>query len=371
MVECAAGGRADGVRFSTPRHFFFGLQFATLDIVQNLFYALICLCAALGFSLAFNIFLKKKTKKPLVCPLKGHCDVVVHSEYSKLFGIPLELLGMFYYLVILLSYASFIFFSDIKVHSFFVLGVTFATGIAFFFSLYLTAIQAFVLKVWCTWCLGSATLCTLIFLGVVQLSFFDMMPYLAAYKQLILGVHLAGVVIGFGGAIIADMFFMKFLKNFRISEGEANVLKTLSHIIWLGLAIIFIGGLFLFLSDVEKYSNSAKFLAKMVVVAVIIVNGFFLNIFVSPNLTKIPFDGEISDLDEKTKENRKLAFALGAISATSWWTAFILGMMKASPAPFITILAVYFTALLGAVITSQLVEKFLSTKKMPVSQEMV
>ena len=355
----------------TPTHFFFSPQFATLNIVQNIFYAVICLCAALGFSLAFNIFLKKKAKKPLICPLKGQCDAVVHSEYSKLFGIPLELLGMFYYLVILLSYGSFIFFADITVHEFFVLGVTFATGIAFFFSIYLTAIQAFVLKKWCTWCLMSATLCTLIFFAVVQLSFFDMMPYLATYKPLILGVHLAGVVIGFGGAIIADMFFMKFLKDFRISADESAFLKTLSQIIWFGLGVIFIGGLFLFLSDVDTYAHSAKFLAKMVVVAVIIVNGFFLNTFVSQNLTKIPFEGEISDLDEKTKETRKLAFALGAISATSWWTAFILGMMRASPAPFITILAVYFCALLGVVITSQIVEKFLSKKKMPASDVVV
>jgi uncharacterized membrane protein len=336
--------------------------------VENLFYALICFFAALGFGLAFYIYLKKHTKKPIVCPLKGHCDSVVHSEYSKLLGVPLEILGMFYYLIIFISYGVFIFLSDIRAHNFFALGVVFITGIAFFFSLYLTAIQALVLKAWCTWCLGSAVLCTLIFLGVVQLSFFDMMPYLIEHRQLILGIHLAGVVIGFGGAIIADLFFAKYLKDFRISVQEAEVLKTLSHIIWLGLAVIFIGGLFLFLTDVDKYINSPKFLVKMIVVAIVAVNGFFLNTLIAPKLTSIPFEGKISDLDADRREDRKLAFALGAISTISWWTAFTLGIMKTSPAPFITMLAAYFLLLFAAVCISQMLEKFLSGKKMPVSE---
>ncbi len=51
-----------------------------------------------GFFVARHIHEHKKVgKKPLVCPMKFDCASVVHSDYSKLLGVPLEVLGMFYY----------------------------------------------------------------------------------------------------------------------------------------------------------------------------------------------------------------------------------------------------------------------------------
>jgi uncharacterized membrane protein len=116
-----------------------------------------------GFGLAGYIRYTKKKAAPLVCPLEGSCDTVVHSDYSKIFGIPVELLGMAYYLLIALLYLAFSLF-PFAVPAFLSYAVLGVTVSAFLFSLYLTAVQAFILKHWCTWCLISATICTAIFL---------------------------------------------------------------------------------------------------------------------------------------------------------------------------------------------------------------
>ncbi|OGH16503.1 MAG: hypothetical protein A3C30_04930 [Candidatus Levybacteria bacterium RIFCSPHIGHO2_02_FULL_40_18] len=177
------------------------------------------------------------------------------------------------------------------------------------------------------------------------------------YNPVIVGAHLFGVVLGFGAALIGDILFFKFLKDSKIEEKEVDVLKTMSKIVWTGLFIIVISGVFLFLSDVERYSQSSKFLVKMIVVGIIILNGGVLNLAVAPKLTSINFS------EPRGSGIRSLAFACGAISVTSWWTAFILGLMHMSPAPFHVLLSIYLFILAGAILISQILERLISTHK--------
>lgn len=114
-----------------------------------------------GFLLASYIRDTKKSSTPLVCPLEGSCETVVHSKYSFFLGIPVELLGIIYYGFVTLAYFFYAFFPGIMpgIISYLILGLSTA---AFLFSLYLTAVQSFLLKHWCTWCLISAGICTAI-----------------------------------------------------------------------------------------------------------------------------------------------------------------------------------------------------------------
>lgn len=123
----------------------------------------VILVALAGFSVATFIHHKKQTKKPLVCPLRSNCDTVIHSDYSHVLGIPIELLGMGYYAFIA-SYHLWFIISPSSITQLAVLVLLLVSTIAFLFSIYLTAIQAFVLKEWCMWCLTSATFCLSIFL---------------------------------------------------------------------------------------------------------------------------------------------------------------------------------------------------------------
>lgn len=322
---------------------------------------IIIFTAFAGFMLAFYIRHKKASQEVLVCPLDGKCEEVVHSEYSKFFGIPLEVIGMIYYALVGISYAIFvvspIFYSSLAI--FLIFG---ATITAFLFSLYLTFIQAFVLKKWCTWCLVSAGFCTVIFVSALIGSSVNFIDLLADYRFLILLLHTFGFVLGVGGATITDVFFFKFLKDFKISEWEAEIMHTLSQIIWFALAILIISGIGLYLPAAERLIASPKFLVKLVVVGAIIINGIFLNLIVSPQLIRISFGEKHNHKVGELHHIRKLAFALGAVSLTSWYIALILGMLRSIPLSFIAALGVYAGVLLIAIIGSQILERLFNKR---------
>lgn len=59
---------------------------------------------------------------------------------------------------------------------------------------------------------------------------------------------------------------------------------------------------------------------------------------------------------------RKVAFMLGGISITSWYTAFLLGSLRKVPFSFPTILACYCLVLALAIIASQVMERAFSKR---------
>lgn len=139
--------------------------------MESFWYLLISAASFTGFAISLNIWKKKRTKKPFACPLRFRCETVVHSSYSKLLGIPLEYLGLLYYGLIFVSYLSFFLFPEIvRSDRIFVYSVSIATIIAFVVSIYLTFVQAFLLKEWCSLCLVSALMCTIIFISVLKIS---------------------------------------------------------------------------------------------------------------------------------------------------------------------------------------------------------
>lgn len=315
-----------------------------------------------GFLLAFYIRHKKHTQEKMVCPLNFDCDTVVYSKYAAFFGIPIEILGLFYYGVVAVSHALFlafpIFASPLLVFSVFVL-----TSAAFLFSLYLTFIQAFALKQWCSWCLVSAGLSTVIFGATLINSEFGLLELLAQYRAFILMAHILGVALGLGGATITDIFFFKFLKDFRISEWEAEVMHTLSQVIWFSLALLVLSGIGLYLPEAGAFNQSPKFLMKMVVICVLIANGSFLNLLISPKLVQISFGQKHDHEAGELRRIRKLAFALGAISIVSWYSAFLLGLLPRG------IFTEFWTPFLGylliagaGVVISQFLERLFSKK---------
>lgn len=130
-------------------------------------------CAFCGLSLAAFIHFKKRLHTPLVCPIGHSCDPVVHSDYARFMDMPVEILGVLYYTIIVIAYAATLMVPTL--HSgllgTLLLGLS---ALAFLFSLYLTAVQAFILKEWCSWCLISATLCASIFFMGLKLAGFWM-----------------------------------------------------------------------------------------------------------------------------------------------------------------------------------------------------
>lgn len=125
------------------------------------FYFLPVIVAAIGFEIARHIKKTKKHGKTLVCPVGAECDTVVHSDYSKFLGFPVEGLGMLYYGFVAMAYIVLSIVPSLAINELFYV-VFLVSGIGFLFSMYLIFIQAFVIRAWCTWCLASAGLCTVL-----------------------------------------------------------------------------------------------------------------------------------------------------------------------------------------------------------------
>ena len=124
---------------------------------------IIFLLATAGFSIAYYIRSHKTKQTVLVCPIGLDCHGVIHSDYSKFFGIPVELAGMIYYAFIALLYLVFM-FTPSAVFQAVSLFVALISTAAFIFSVYLIGVQIFVLKKGCSWCIISAAICFFIFL---------------------------------------------------------------------------------------------------------------------------------------------------------------------------------------------------------------
>lgn len=318
-----------------------------------------------GFILALYLNHKKREQhESFVCPLKADCAQVIRSDYATFFGVSVERLGIAYYAFIAIGHGLFLIFPQelAWLDPYLLL----ASASAFFFSLYLTFIQLIVLRKLCSWCLLSAAFCLVIFVLTIVGMLDMVLPFLIDYHSIILIFHIMFVALGLGAATLTDVFFLKFLKDFRISEHEADVLSTLSQFIWFALCFIIITGFALFLPEAAYLQESPKFLAKMIVVAVIIVNGAFLNLYVAPRLVKISFGERHRHREGELSRARRLAFALGSISIVSWYSAFILGSLPSTiPLSFFTFLKLYVLLLAIGVTIGQFAENRISHRGVP------
>lgn len=314
------------------------------------------LAAIAGFMISFFLFHKKRSKETLLCPVGFNCDTVLHSQYSRFLGIPLELLGMLYYGLITVGY--FVLYTTpylaTPINLFVVASLTVA---AFLFSLYLTFIQAFNLKQWCTWCLTSAGLCTVIFLTSIATARFDAMEILIEYYDAFLMAHIISYAIGLGVATILDIFFFKFLKDFRVSEWEAEVLHTISQVLWFAFGFVVLTGLALYLPESEIQSQSPSFIAHLFIIIVQLVLLSIINLLITPRLVHISLKEKHHHTSGELHSVRRWGYALSALSFVSWYYAFFLAFVQITDIGLEVFLGVYAGIGLAAILTSQLIDR--------------
>ncbi len=318
-------------------------------------YLLIVAASLIGLTTTFSIYRKKHKKKVLVCPFGADCDSVIKSEFSSFMGIGLEIYGAMYYGFMAIVYASLILFPKLQT-DYLILFLTAISIAALLFSAYLTFVQAFLIKTWCSWCLMSAGVSTSIFIfAMISLSIsgLSFIPLLTEYKEYATMLHLFGFALGLGGATISDILFLRFLKDFKISEEERNILKLMSQIVWFALLIIVISGVGLFLPEIDSLLLSSKFITKMFIISVIIINGAILNLLITPRLLDISWKPKTMDV-KKTSRYSNLSFALGSISFVSWYSAFVLGFAKSVPYSFNQLLSIYSGVVILGIIGSQI-----------------
>lgn len=307
------------------------------------------LACLFGIGISVYMYLKKSRHQKLACPRDNPCDLVLHSHFSKIFGIPNELLGIAYFLgVLVLIFLPLFGFSaawDLYI-------LFFMLVVGGLFSVYLIGLQAFVIRAWCAWCLGIAltNLVLIISLSAIPTSLFA--PLLDSQKLWWVILHNIGFILGVGSATVTDVLFFRSIKDGSVSVEEKGTMDILTNIIWVGLAILVVSGLALFIPEQTRLATSSKFLLKVVVVSVIIVNGLLLNMFVAPYMRRLSFEGTVP-----ARKFRRLAFALGGISFTSWYLAFFLGSLRKISLDFNMALWGYLTILVLVIIGSQIMER--------------
>ncbi len=309
-----------------------------------------------GAFLSLYIFIKKYRHEKLACPREHPCDVVLHSRFSRTFGIPNEALGLLYFFLV--SVLLYLFISTTFPLAVFLYPLFFLGIIGALFSFYFIGLQAFVIKSWCLWCLGIAFTNLILVATLWHLPFETLKPFLAAQKTGWVIVHNIGFVLGLGAATITDILFFRFLKDNVITQHEKETMDTLSSVIWVGLSILIISGIALYLPEQARLAVSSKFLLKVVVVGVIVVNGVLLNMFVGPHMRRLSFEGS-----PEARRFRRLAFALGAISFTSWYGAFLLGSFRSIPIDFPAALTLYGLLLFFVIVGSQVAERYITKRR--------
>jgi len=331
-----------------------GFFFAVIWPQAEGFYAFIAFAASGGLGVALYIYYTKKYKQQLVCPIGSDCNVVITSRYAKFLGVSLEYWGMFYYAVIFASYITLILAPHL-LSEFFLSGLIILTSVAFFFSLYLLFVQAFLLRQWCIWCLLSAMLSIMIF--IVSLASIDFaVVFLAEITTIIEAVHTLGFMLGIGGATTALFLFFKFLRDFVIDENELQTLKGISEIVWLGLVFVLISQFISYVTKIEILASSGPFLLQTIALFVVAVSGAVLMIIFTPFLTAIPFNETAKGHHHSLTESlRKPLFITGAIALSSWYFAFIMDYLLGYK--LTVLLLAYIIVLVTVIATALLLEK--------------
>jgi len=177
--------------------------------------------------------------------------------------------------------------------------------------------------------------------------------FLELHHLKFLTIHILGVVLGLGGATISDLLFFKFLKDFRISKKEQEVLQLLKNLILGALFIIILTGVAIYLPNSEAYNQSPAFLMKVTAVVILTLNGIALHLFIAPYLLHF----NLKNHQKMGRMWHKLAFALGAISAVSWYSVFLIAMLKSDlPPSFMWLLGLYSAILALGIGVSQYFE---------------
>ncbi|MBI3256105.1 MAG: vitamin K epoxide reductase family protein [Candidatus Andersenbacteria bacterium] len=322
-------------------------------------FIVIIFAALCGVILTIYIFNKKRRHEAMVCPLNGHCDTVVNSEFSKFLGVPVELIGMFYYSMVALAYAVFL-LVPILAAPLLTLAVFVTTMLAFLFSAYLIFIQLFYIKQYCTWCLGSAGLSTVIFGLSLFISGGSAVLLVAPYLNVVLGVYSLALALGLGSATFSVIFLGKFLKDLYVSHLEAQLMQLVSQVTWLALGLLFVMGAIGYVTPSAHGSAFPISPLHLVILLAMICGGALLDLLVAPRLIAISSGQDHMHKMGELRLLRRAALALAAIILVSWYVLFAMSTLSLSGSTLLVLM--YVGLLVIGLVVSGFMEQRLAKK---------
>jgi uncharacterized membrane protein len=126
------------------------------------------LLVVIGLVVAGYLAYIETTQSLAVCGPVGDCNTVQGSDYATILGVPIAVLGLINYIAI-----GLLWFMQNRVqeeqHQLVWLGLMGLTFVGVIFSIYLTALELFIIRAVCAWCLTSAVVTALLLIGVSRL----------------------------------------------------------------------------------------------------------------------------------------------------------------------------------------------------------
>jgi uncharacterized membrane protein len=111
---------------------------------------LLLILAIIGAGITIYLIHSRLTKKKVMCK-NNTCQVVLESKYNKILGINNDILGLLYYILILVE---FFLLTNLMTNMLFYFKAI--STVAFLGSVYLLYLQVVVLKKYCPYCIVSA-----------------------------------------------------------------------------------------------------------------------------------------------------------------------------------------------------------------------
>ncbi|KQP29677.1 hypothetical protein ASF49_16085 [Methylobacterium sp. Leaf104] len=144
----------------------------------------------------------------------------------------------------------------------------------------------------------------------------------------LIGLHLVGLCFGLGGATMLDFWILRWMREGAMPAEMERSFHFISKVVTMGIALLWISGLgFLGLYAIEAPEKLAnpKLWAKVVVVAVLTVNGLLIHALVLPSVLR---DVRRPMLDGVSRLAAGIFLVSGAVSGVSWYFAFALGLLR-------------------------------------------
>jgi hypothetical protein len=147
-------------------------------------------------------------------------------------------------------------------------------------------------------------------------------------KTMIKVVHLTGLALGLGGAVLLDVLALRFLVLERISIEVSRIFAYGTRIVLFGLVLLWISGLaylgYYYVYDMHSLSNP-KIWAKLTIVVILTLNGWWIHHWILPLIQKNIGNHFFSRLSLK---QRRILLSSSVISVCSWFMPLLLGACK-------------------------------------------
>lgn len=190
--------------------------------------------------------------------------------------------------------------------------------------------------------------------------------------ELFITLHLIGVILGAGSALVSDALFFGVIRDRNINATELKLLSLVSHLVWIGIAVLIISGIVMLLLGSFDLLGEPSFQMKMLLVGLIVINGILFHKHHIPFLKKMVkvknLEDDISD-NVSDRQHFKYMFVSGALSMISWLAVIILGSMRNIDLSFFGLLLIYLGSLGVSILVSQLMLQHLFPKHHPAKEK--